>query len=67
MAAAVNNTVHAREVTEALNEVKFSGFHLRAIITAGMGFSPPRTTWPSSAPLWAWPMRVGRPAPRKSD
>ncbi len=38
MAAAVNNTVHAREVTEALNEVKFSGFHLRAIITAGMGF-----------------------------
>jgi MFS family permease len=38
MAAAVNNTVHAREVTEALNEVQFSGFHLRAIITAGMGF-----------------------------
>ncbi len=38
MAAAVNNTVHAREVTDALNEVKFSGFHLRAIITAGMGF-----------------------------
>ena len=38
MAAAVNNQVHAREVSEALNEVKFSGFHLRAIITAGMGF-----------------------------
>ncbi len=38
MAAAVNNQLHAREVSEALNEVKFSGFHLRAIITAGMGF-----------------------------
>ncbi len=38
MAAAVNNELHAREVSEALNEVKFSGFHLRAIITAGMGF-----------------------------
>ncbi len=36
--AAVNNEVHAREVAEALNEVKFSGFHLRTIITAGMGF-----------------------------
>jgi MFS family permease len=36
--AAVNNELHAREVSEALNEVKFSGFHLRAIITAGMGF-----------------------------
>lgn len=38
MAAAVNNELHAQEVSEALNEVKFSGFHLRAIITAGMGF-----------------------------
>ncbi len=38
MAAAVNNELHAREVSDALNEVKFSGFHLRAIITAGMGF-----------------------------
>ena len=36
--AAVNNQLHAQEVSEALNEVKFSGFHLRAIITAGMGF-----------------------------
>ncbi|MGC8540850.1 MAG: MFS transporter, partial [Phycisphaerae bacterium] len=35
---AVNNELHAAEVSEALNEVKFSGFHLRAIITAGMGF-----------------------------
>ena len=35
---AVNNDLHAAEVSEALNEVKFSGFHLRAIITAGMGF-----------------------------
>ncbi len=38
MAAAVNNQLHAREVSEALNEVRFSGFHLRTIITAGMGF-----------------------------
>ncbi|MGC8561344.1 MAG: MFS transporter [Phycisphaerae bacterium] len=38
MAAAVNNQLHAREVSEALNEVKFSGFHARTIITAGMGF-----------------------------
>lgn len=38
MAAAVNNQIHAREVSEALNEVKFSGFHFRAIVTAGMGF-----------------------------
>jgi MFS family permease len=37
-AAAVSNELHAREVAEALNEVKFTGFHLRAIITAGMGF-----------------------------
>ncbi len=36
--AAVNNELHAKEVAESLNEVKFSGFHLRAIITAGMGF-----------------------------
>ncbi|MHB1768074.1 MAG: MFS transporter [Phycisphaerae bacterium] len=35
---AVNNELHAAEVSEALNEVKFSGFHLRTIITAGMGF-----------------------------
>ena len=35
---AINNDLHAAEVSEALNEVKFSGFHLRTIITAGMGF-----------------------------
>ena len=35
---AVNNELHAQEVAEAMNDVKFSGFHLRAIITAGMGF-----------------------------
>ena len=35
---ATNNDLNAAEVSEALNEVKFSGFHLRAIITAGMGF-----------------------------
>ncbi len=37
-AAAVSNELHAREVAEALNEVQFTGFHLRAILTAGMGF-----------------------------
>ena len=38
MSPSVHHTVHAHAVTEALNEVKFSGFHIRAIITAGMGF-----------------------------
>ncbi len=34
----VTDTHLAREISDSLNEAKFSGFHLRAIITAGMGF-----------------------------
>ena len=37
-AATLSTELHAQEVAEALNEVHFTGFHLRAIVTAGMGF-----------------------------